>query len=114
MVFSVSNVVEDRTWKVGWVASVPARGRVRLVDQPNIKWLNELHTADSMYPPRAMYSIRPAPVSFPRAYFEAGTAVVLFPASRTPTYEQVCHISCFLIACAIMFRMEKTTMAVVV
>jgi len=33
MVFSVSTIVEDRTCKVGWVASGPARGRVRLVDQ---------------------------------------------------------------------------------
>ena len=50
MVFGVSNVVKDRTCKLGWLASGPARGRVKLVDEPNIEWLDEVHTADSMYP----------------------------------------------------------------
>jgi hypothetical protein len=49
-VCSVSNVAEDRTCEVDWVASGPARGRVKLVDQPNAEWLDEIHTADSMYP----------------------------------------------------------------
>jgi hypothetical protein len=49
MAFSVSNVVEDKTCKVGCMASGPAKGRAKLVDQPNIEWLDEIHTADSMY-----------------------------------------------------------------
>jgi hypothetical protein len=50
MVFSVSNAVEDRTRKIGCVASGPARGEAKLVDQPNIELLDEIHTADSLYP----------------------------------------------------------------
>ena len=34
----------------GWQYSAPARERARLVDQPNIEWMDEIRTAHSTYP----------------------------------------------------------------
>jgi len=93
MVFSVSNIVEDRTCEGGWFASGPARGRVKLVDQPTSNNWTKYIPPIQCIPPRAMHNTHPAPFSFTKAYFEASAAIVLFP---PPTRKQVCYISRFL------------------
>jgi hypothetical protein len=93
MVFSVPNVVGDRTCKVGWVASGPTKGRMKLVDLSNIEWLDKIHTADSMYPTSRNVQHLSCAFLVQESVFRSQCGRRPSSASSTPTRKQVCHIS---------------------
>ena len=93
----------------GWHPAA-ARGRVKLVVKPNIKWMGEIRTADSMYPTSVAHNIHPAFLN-PARIFRSQCCRRPLSASRTPTHKRGRHINHFLITCA-MSPTEKTTAVV--